>query len=331
VPTNQTITFELDEYHRNTPESEILADIQRAASELGKNSISRSEYSRSGKFSYSTVTRRFGSWSAAIARAEMNLVPRKSISDEMLIEDILSVAAVLGKRSVGSEEYAELGKFTEGTVRRRFGTWPNALAAAKLEPTVPLRISDEDLFLNLEEVWRKLGRQPSSKEIHRPLSKFAETTYKKRFGAWRKALEAFVSFINTDGCGEDEEAIESQAVSTDKSASTTAALAENIALWKGRELQTVDVRAIRAERGPRNPGRRLIMQVLFRDNGICQVCKRTFTEGGPDYHIDHIFPWIKGGPTILSNLQLLCSKCNLLKGALDLTSGSEIEVQNVNS
>ena len=331
MPTDQTITFELDDYHRNVPESEIIADIRRVASELEKDSISRSEYSRLGKFSYSTIGRRFGSWSAAIARAEMRLVPRKSISNEMLIEDILSVAAVLGKRSVGSEEYAELGKFTEDTVRRRFGSWPDALTAAKLEPPVPMRISDENLLLNLEEVWRKLGRQPKSREIYRPLSKFSEKTYKNRFGTWRKALEAFVSFINTDGCGEDEEAIESQAVSAGKSTSTTAVLAENMDLWTRSQLQTADVRAMRAERGPRNPGRRLIMQVLMRDNGICQVCKRIFTEGGPDYHIDHIFPWIKGGPTILSNLQLLCSKCNFLKGALDLTSSTEIEVQNVNA
>lgn len=46
-----------------------------------------------------------------------------------------------------------------------------------------------------------------------------------------------------------------------------------------------------------------------RDNYTCQICGKTmYDEVG--LHIDHIQPISKGGKTIMSNLQVLCSKCN---------------------
>ncbi len=53
----------------------------------------------------------------------------------------------------------------------------------------------------------------------------------------------------------------------------------------------------------------LRQQIMERDNYTCQICGRYM----PDkfgLHIDHIIPVSKGGKTIPSNLQVLCSKCN---------------------
>ena len=50
-------------------------------------------------------------------------------------------------------------------------------------------------------------------------------------------------------------------------------------------------------------------QIMIRDNYTCQLCGKYM----PDeigLHIDHIIPVSKGGKTIPSNLQVLCSKCN---------------------
>ena len=50
-------------------------------------------------------------------------------------------------------------------------------------------------------------------------------------------------------------------------------------------------------------------QIMVRDNYTCQLCGKYM----PDeigLHIDHIIPVSKGGKTIPSNLQVLCSKCN---------------------
>lgn len=51
--------------------------------------------------------------------------------------------------------------------------------------------------------------------------------------------------------------------------------------------------------------------VLQRDNYKCRDCGATKDE--IRLEIDHIVPWIKGGKTILENLQTLCHKCNRSK------------------
>lgn len=57
----------------------------------------------------------------------------------------------------------------------------------------------------------------------------------------------------------------------------------------------------------------LRLQVKLRDNYTCQCCgKHMPDEVG--LHIDHIIPVTKGGKSVLSNLQVLCDKCNLKKG-----------------
>lgn len=50
-------------------------------------------------------------------------------------------------------------------------------------------------------------------------------------------------------------------------------------------------------------------QIMERDDYTCQYCGKYM----PDeigLHIDHIIPIAKGGKTVASNLQVLCSKCN---------------------
>lgn len=51
-----------------------------------------------------------------------------------------------------------------------------------------------------------------------------------------------------------------------------------------------------------------------RDNYTCQICGK-YMPDEVGLHIDHIIPINKGGKSIPSNLQVLCSKCNGKKGA----------------
>jgi 5-methylcytosine-specific restriction endonuclease McrA len=56
------------------------------------------------------------------------------------------------------------------------------------------------------------------------------------------------------------------------------------------------------------------VQVLYeRQRGLCVVCGRDFRV--TRYHVDHVVPLAKGGLNVASNLQLLCPRCNLKKGA----------------
>ena len=54
-------------------------------------------------------------------------------------------------------------------------------------------------------------------------------------------------------------------------------------------------------------------KIAERDNYTCQICGK-YMPDGVGLHIDHIVPVSKGGKTVPSNLQVLCSKCNGRKG-----------------
>ena len=51
-------------------------------------------------------------------------------------------------------------------------------------------------------------------------------------------------------------------------------------------------------------------------NKKCKICGKEFAF--KDMHGDHIVPWSKGGRTEKSNLQMLCTKCNLAKSDHDI-------------
>ena len=55
-------------------------------------------------------------------------------------------------------------------------------------------------------------------------------------------------------------------------------------------------------------------QIKERDNYTCQMCGK-YMPDEVGLHIDHIVPIAKGGKSIPSNLQVLCSKCNGRKSA----------------
>lgn len=54
-------------------------------------------------------------------------------------------------------------------------------------------------------------------------------------------------------------------------------------------------------------------RIMVRDNYTCQMCGK-YMPDEVGLHVDHIIPVSKGGKTVESNLQVLCSKCNLSKG-----------------
>ncbi|MGA2753814.1 MAG: HNH endonuclease [Terracidiphilus sp.] len=220
--------FELETYHRNLSDSELIADLRHVASELRKNSVTRAEQDEMGSIHSCTIVRRFGSWSAALEKAELE------------------------------------------------------------DSRTPMNVPEEDLFRNLEEVWSRLGRQPRYEETCKPLSRYSSGTYEKRFGTWRKALEAFVAYINNE-----------------ESPSSNGSEA------KGTEPVLI-------QKGSRNINWRLRFIVMRRDNFKCRACGRSpATDPSVILHVDHVEAWSKTHRTVLENLQTLCSVCNIGKSDLD--------------
>jgi len=222
---------------------------------------------------------------------ELNTYHRNT-PDQELLDDLKKVADQIGMDKVTREQYDQQGKFHSGTFEKRFGTWNKALIKAGLKVTVKQNLSEEELFKNIEEIWIKLGRQPLYEEIKKPFSKYSTRPYEKRFETWRKALEAFIEYINSD----KEEVKETEENEQDENKSVTVEIASK-------------------HKTKRNIYERLKVQVLMRDGNKCKLCGITVT--GEDIHFDHIKPWSKGGETVLENLQVLCARHNLAKGNLE--------------
>lgn len=156
--------------------------------------------------------------------------------------------------------------------------------------------SEKELFEEIECMWIKLGRQPRYEEFS--VEKGAEIsagTYRRRFGSWRKALEAFVSYVNS----EDDE--DKKVLSVPDEVSDVAEAEEQTIRHKTK----------------REINLRLRFKVMARDHFKCCKCgKSPATDPSVVLHIDHIYPYSKGGETIMENLQTLCSDCNLGKSDL---------------
>jgi hypothetical protein len=202
------------------------------------------------------------------------------VSDEELLADLRATAAGLGKTTIGHKEYRRLGKYDDSTISRRFGTWNKALVAAGLSVSNDVGISDERLFENILALWQHSGRQPRRSELAQLPSIISQGPYKRRFGSWSEALNAFVKYAN----GNDESA-----------------------------PVVIDSLTPRHRTG-RDPSLRLRWHVLERDRFTCRACGASpALTPGVDLHVDHVVAWSKGGETVLENLQTLCSVCNLGK------------------
>ena len=124
--------------------------------------------------------------------------------------------------------------------------------------------------------------------MKQPISVFSAASYIGKFGTFRKTLEAFIEFINSDKDIEEEDEVADIATENQ----------EKEILFKHKTK--------------RFPSERLKVQVLMRDGNRCRLCGITVT--GDNIHFDHILAWSKGGETTLENIQVLCETHNLAKG-----------------
>lgn len=208
----------------------------------------------------------------------------RNTPDKELLSDVISVSKLLNKESLTLEEYNKYGKYHCTTLTRRFGSWFEILKKCGLTPSRSMiNIPKEDLFDNLEKLWRHFGRQPKYHEVKKPLSKYSVGTYEKRWGTYYNALRAFIEDINGEIVNEKFPV-------------------------KNNETNN-----------PRSINYRTRFIVMRRDGFKCKICGASpAKDSDVTLHIDHIIPCAKGGDANLDNLQTLCSKCNLGKSDLDM-------------
>lgn len=215
---------------------------------------------------------------------------RLNIPDEELLADVKRVANELHKKTVSIHEYERKGEFDVSNISRRFSSWNKMLKKAGLAIGHVNNISDETLLKNIEVVWTKLGRQPTSPEMKKPISEYSSNTYKRAFGTWNNALKVFIDYIN-----QDQEYVDS----------------DN---QKDSDPVKNEFRK-QTKRTKREMSDGLRFRILLRDGFTCRKCGATpLKTPGTELHVDHIIPWSKGGETTPDNLETKCKKCNLGKG-----------------
>jgi hypothetical protein len=289
--------FKLEPYRRNISEENLLNDLIAVQKKLGKDCIGEREYNSNGNYSAGTFRRRFGSWSKALEKAGIKANNWHNVTDDEYLQDIERVAERLSKNSVTQAEYNDLGKYSASAINARFGTWLKALNKAGLQKTRNIGITNEEYFQNLENVWRNLGRQPTGTDLRKPLSLYSVDAYADRFGTWRKALEAFVDFINQEP-------------------TTMAANEPEVEVVTKKPFQASGSKQLLKK--SRHISWRLRFLVMRRDGFRCCECGRSPANvAGVILHIDHKKAWSKDGSNDYENLQTLCSRCNFGKSDLE--------------
>lgn len=300
--------YVLLDLQKQIPDIDLINDLRIVANHLGKSSLKMRDYCKENgaKFNYQTAKKRFGSWENVLLKA--GLETEKSIHGieygesalrvELLIDDLIRVSKELENHAFTISEYDSHGKFGSATIIKRFSGWNKAKIFANLEVGRNYNTSVDEYMQNILNLWTHYGRQPKYAEVVKPLSKFNISSYENKFGTWRKALEAFVSYIN-------EEQVDSNKERED------ALLVE---LHNEQRFAPQTKKVVNTKRTQRTINLRIRWKIMKRDNFSCVKCgKSPAKEPNVELHVDHIIPWSKGGETVYENLETLCSDCNLGK------------------
>jgi hypothetical protein len=121
--------FELKIDPWNTRDKVLLADVQRVASELGKDSVTEREYREHGQYGMDAMRRRFGSWSKIIDASGLQKSNFPGFTDLEYYENLAEVWEKLGRQPGYADMRKPLSKHVIGSFVKRFGTWRKTLTA----------------------------------------------------------------------------------------------------------------------------------------------------------------------------------------------------------
>lgn len=288
--------FELKRLPDYTDES-LIEEIRRVAELVTHPTISRTEFQKHSRVHSSTLEKRFGCWENAMVAAGLSDrfdSSNKAVSKEDILAELRKVSDKLGVKTFSREQFNAIAPFTDHVIRRAFGTWRKAMEAAGLTANkLGQRYTDEECFENLLQVWTHYGRQPQYLEMKLTPSIVGPKAYINRWGTWTKALYAFVARVNDD----------LNPVNT-SSNSESQPPTKSLPTLKSK-IDERDSRDIRLG---------LRYTVLNRDRFKCVLCGNSPALSiDCRLHVDHIYPFSKGGKTEIDNLRTLCQHCNLGK------------------
>lgn len=112
----------------------------------------------------------------------------RKIETNELLEDLTNVANKINKPPTIAE-YNRNGKFESTAYIRRFGSWNNSLSILGMSLNNK-QWSEEELLTNMENVWERLGKQPSRRDMdNKNISNIFSGAYVRFYKSWTKALK----------------------------------------------------------------------------------------------------------------------------------------------
>ena len=171
---------------RDVSRDEMISEIQRLADELGKPPAVH-QMRDQGKFGVTTISREFGTWSAALEHAGYEPNKEMGVSEEKLIQELTRLRDELN-RPPTAEQMSRRGAYSVGTFDRRFGSWNNALKRAGLDLHNRTNIPQKELLDEIVRLSDVLGRAPTAVDME-SRGRFAHATYRSAFGSWNDAIK----------------------------------------------------------------------------------------------------------------------------------------------
>ncbi|MFA5292936.1 MAG: HNH endonuclease [Phycisphaerae bacterium] len=150
--------FELEDFHRNILDEELINDMKRVAAELKQNTLTTRQYDKHGKYHSQTIISRLGSWLMAIEKAGLMETRQqiKGATEEELFENLEEVWVKLGRQprwrdmrlpisKYGSSRYDHwrktLEKFVAYVNKEGYISSEAEIKSLKIEPTTKHKTS----------------------------------------------------------------------------------------------------------------------------------------------------------------------------------------------
>jgi len=272
-------------------------------------------------------------------------------TDEALLAEVRRVGLLVPSGPLSSTAFRALSKVHPSTLRKRFGNWRLALAAAGIESRFDDKSeawSRQELIDALKALAAEQGTGSVTKEALKARLGVWDRPIRRLFGSYRAALEAAGLSQSPGGLRHtDDECFENlltvwmakgrqpffDEMKRAPSRVGPKAYANRWGGWRAalaafvERVNSEEPAAPAAEpaatgptsperkRSPRGVSLRLRYLDLMRDRLRCVLCGRSpATHPHISLEVDHIIAWSDGGETVESNLRLLCNECNQGKG-----------------
>ena len=145
-------------------DEDLLDNLRETVKQTNSHTLTMKEYDKYGKYSSSTIIRRFGSWNAALKLISI-ISGNTFYSNIELLDNIRDAWLIKGEQPTRRDmDNHSISKISSGTYLRTFGSWYNALDAfvqymSDIESDVVPIISND----SNDVIKHKTNREPSAR------------------------------------------------------------------------------------------------------------------------------------------------------------------------